>query len=199
MSEDAGLGTPVDVGLERPSTLRDGTTVWVRPVRPADRDGLIDLVEHVSVDALELRYFAATRPETAVAAMLRPSPYEDRISLLAIGGADGGSRVLAQAEVVVDPTDPSTAEAAFLVREAFHGQGLGTILLGELARIARARGVRRFVAYVQATNEPMLDLFRHSGLAVVVSGHGSVLRVDLALPAPPAYAPLLEAERLLAA
>ncbi len=198
MSEDVTLDEPIDWELEGPATLRDGTRIWIRPVRPADRNDLIEFVDHVSVDSLELRYFAATRPETAVEAMLRPSPGEDRVSLLAIGGAETGPRVLGQAEYVRDQADPSTAETAFLVRDACHGLGLGTILLHWLARIARCRGVHRFVAYVQATNQPMIDVFRNSGFPVVESGSGYVLRVDFSILEPPAQFPFVELEHATA-
>jgi acetate---CoA ligase (ADP-forming) len=198
MSEDVSLGEPVDWELEGPATLRDGVPVWIRPIRPTDRNDLIDFVEHVAVDSLEMRYFAATRPETAVEAMLRRSPEEERVALVAVGGPEGGSRVLGQAEYVVDKADPSTAEAAFVVRDAFLGRGLGTILLHWLARIARARGVHRFVAYLQESNQPMLDVFRNSGFPVVESGQGYLLRVDFSIVEPPGYLPFVEAEHATA-
>ncbi len=192
MSEDVIPGSPVDWELEGPGALRDGTPIWVRPVRPTDRNDLMDFVAHVSTDSLEMRYFAATRPETAVEEMLRGSPAEDRVSLLAVGGVQGGPRVLGQGEYVLDRADPSTAEAAFLVRDAWHGYGIGTVLLHWLAQIARGRGVHRFVVYVQPTNRPMLDVVRNSGFPVVESEEGYVLRIDLSIVEPPSALPFAE-------
>ena len=44
-----------------------------------------------------------------------------------------------------------------------HDLGLGTLLLGELAQIASARGFREFEALVMRENRQMLAVFRESG------------------------------------
>ena len=53
---------------------------------------------------------------------------------------------------------PSSVEVAFVVQDAWHGRGLGTILLDAVLRAAVARGVRQFRAFVLADNRRMLGL-----------------------------------------
>jgi GNAT superfamily N-acetyltransferase len=58
-----------------------------------------------------------------------------------------------------EPTDrPDTVEVAFVVQDGWQNRGLGTVLLGDLLRVAAARGIRRFRAWVLADNTRMLDL-----------------------------------------
>jgi acetate---CoA ligase (ADP-forming) len=64
------------------------------------------------------------------------------------------------------------AEVALVVGDELHGQGLGTILVGQLAQIAAARGVRTFEAGVLAHNYAMLGVFRESGFPVTVYSVG---------------------------
>lgn len=59
-----------------------------------------------------------------------------------------------------------TAEIAFVVRDDWQGQGLGTLMLQRMAEIGRARGLVAFRASVQAMNKPMLLVFYRSGLRV---------------------------------
>jgi acyl-CoA synthetase (NDP forming) len=55
------------------------------------------------------------------------------------------------------------AEMAFLLDDAVHGRGIGTLLLEQLAAVARDRGIRHLHADTLAENAPMLRLFLGSG------------------------------------
>jgi RimJ/RimL family protein N-acetyltransferase len=58
-----------------------------------------------------------------------------------------------------EPTDrPDIAEVAFVVQDTWQNRGLGTIMLEALLAAAEARGIRRFRAYVLASNARMIDL-----------------------------------------
>jgi len=55
--------------------------------------------------------------------------------------------------------------------------------------LAQAAGLSRFVADVLADNEPMLNVFRQSGLALTQRREGNVIHVTLTLGAPPTDRP----------
>jgi acetyl coenzyme A synthetase (ADP forming)-like protein len=63
-------------------------------------------------------------------------------------------------------TGADRAEAAFAVADDRREQGLGTLMLGELAQIASSRGVRVFEAVVLPENHQMLSVFRESGFPI---------------------------------
>jgi len=89
--------------------------------------------------------------------MLANVDYVRRLALIAEVDTPSGPELVAVARY--EPTgDPKTAEVAFVVQDAWQNRGLGTALLHDLLRAARARGIERFSAYVLATNRRMLDL-----------------------------------------
>ncbi len=61
----------------------------------------------------------------------------------------------------------------------YQGQGVGTLLLKHLARIARTGGITEFVAYVMGSNTQMLEVFANSGFRVRDSYESGTMRVSL--------------------
>jgi RimJ/RimL family protein N-acetyltransferase len=83
--------------------------------------------------------------------------YQRRLALLAELGPKEAPELIGVARY--EPTErPDTAEIAFVIQDGWQNRGLGRILLEELLAAAEARGVRRFRAYVLASNVRMLDL-----------------------------------------
>jgi predicted GNAT family acetyltransferase len=74
--------------------------------------------------------------------------------------------------------DKTRAEVAVEIADHLHGRGLGTILVGRLAIIAKQNGITHFVAEVLCENRAMLDVFREGFDARVVRQEGSDLRVE---------------------
>ena len=58
------------------------------------------------------------------------------------------------------------AEVAFAIGPAYQGQGLATLLLGQLAEAATQRGIHTFEAVVSSGNRRMLEVLRESGFPV---------------------------------
>jgi RimJ/RimL family protein N-acetyltransferase len=71
-----------------------------------------------------------------------------------------------------------------------HGKGVATILLAELVRAARLRGIARFRADVIADNAPMRAILDRVGATPVASEcEGGTIAYDLSLPELDAAAP----------
>jgi ribosomal protein S18 acetylase RimI-like enzyme len=58
---------------------------------------------------------------------------------------------------------PGQAEIAFVVIDAYQGQGIGTILMRHLAILARDAGLRELIAEVLPENTAMLKVFKKFG------------------------------------
>ena len=114
--------------------LRDGSPVVVRPVRAEDEPQLRAFLEHLCPTTRRLRFFTAAI-DVRAAAHRAAEPALDGCGLLALGGA---GEIIGHALYV--RVGPSLAEVAVEVADRVHGEGLGTILVGRLAEIARAAG-----------------------------------------------------------
>lgn len=143
--------------------LRDGTRVRLRTLGREDRERYLAGFARLSDETRYKRFFSAL-PRRMPEALVRRMLDTDGWNHLAIAaeriGADGRAEdaIVGVARFIRNRTDPSRAEAAVTVADDLHHHGLGKLLLAQLARAARRRGVRRFEAQVLAGNGPMKAL-----------------------------------------
>jgi acyl-CoA synthetase (NDP forming)/GNAT superfamily N-acetyltransferase len=138
--------------------LADGSVGVIRPVEQADRDDLLALHDEIGLDNLRLRFFSASRAagHAYVDHLLAGHECGD---VIALGLWQHGQLVgLATAE-----RENDSAEVAFVVADAWHGRGVGTLLLEHLAAAARSVGITRFTADVLMDNVAMLQVFHDAG------------------------------------
>jgi len=170
-------GYPAD--LERDIVGLDGFAYHLRPITPDDGPGLVTFHARLSPHSVYLRFFTfhPTLTETEVARFTTVD-YVDRVALVVTDG---------QLLVAVGRFDrapgESEAEVAFVVADEYQHHGIGSLLLDELARAGRQRGIITFRADTLAENHAMLDVFRHAGFPVTSSiDYGTVtLRFPIAL------------------
>ena len=158
--------------------LRDGGTVRVRAVTPADEARLADFVQGVSSRARYLRYGGGMGAESLAREARRQARVAEDggIGLLATCGPD--ARVIAHAELTGVRAD--RAEIGFLVDDAWQGHGLGTLLVAQLAQHARASGILTLEAVVLPENHEMLAVFRDAGFPLRTHVAPGEIRVELA-------------------
>ena len=154
--------------------LRDGSTLHVRPLEPADEDALYDFFCALSPDSRAFRFLSLGVNLRAAARHASDVDGRDRVGLVATG-PDGG--IVAHAMYV--RIDSESAEVAFAVADAWQGHGLGTVLLGLVADIASRAGIPQFVALVRADNRRMVEVFRRSGFPASVRARSGVVEVEL--------------------
>lgn len=155
--------------------LRDGTSIAIRSVCPADRGALVALFQRMSGRSVRHRYFAAKHELSARELQFLTTPDSDQHVALAVTAHD---QILGVGRYV--RTAQGVAELAFEVADADQGRGIATILLEHLARIGREAGVTSFRAQVEADNKPMLEVFEHSGFAVNETLEQGVFDVEFA-------------------
>ncbi|MGH7696314.1 MAG: GNAT family N-acetyltransferase, partial [Gemmatimonadaceae bacterium] len=161
---NAGARTADPDAAERDLVLRDGSTVHVRPVRPEDEARLAAFLHDLSEASRRSRFFGVATNDGLTLEARRLSKADGRTAFGLVATTGHDSHIVGHAEY--DVLDSERAEASFAVSDRCQGQGLGTILLGELARRASARGVAVFNAVVLPDNYQMLSVFRESGFAL---------------------------------
>jgi CRP-like cAMP-binding protein len=151
----AALITPI------PVRMRDGTELYLRPVLPGDNERTIHGPVEFSSDTLYRRFQSARTPTRSLMRYLFEVDYVDHFVFVMTDGLDGP--VVADARFVRDENDPTVAEVAFIVGDAYQGRGIGTFLMGALAVAAGYDGVQHFTARVLTENYPMRAILDHFG------------------------------------
>lgn len=169
-ADDSRLLTPHRDG---DVVLRDGSTVRIRVMRPADEPGLLALLQSLSDESRWLRFYSSASDAALAAEAHREATLDHTFGLLAFSGPE--ERVVGHAFYVV--IDEHRAEVAFEIANDFQARGLGSILLGQLAEVAAAHGIQVFEAEVVAANHAMLHVFRASGFPLEVDASAGQLHV----------------------
>ncbi len=151
---------PGNLGAE--VVLTDGTRCSLRPIRPDDAQALVQFHQHLSQRSTYLRFFTV-HPTLSAEEVERFTTvdYVDRLALVV--EAEGELIAVGRFDRRLGTPE---AEVAFVVADAYQHHGLGSLLLDELARAARTRGIRTFLAETLSENKAMLDVFHHSGFEV---------------------------------
>lgn len=166
-------------------TLRDGRAVTVRAIRASDKQAMLDAFHGLEAQTIYLRLFSAQGEPTEKT--LREWTEVDFSKLVrlvvCLPRPDGSEQIIGGASfAMLEPGNPAAgAEVSFTIEEDFQRQGLGGKLLAHLARIARERGIKRFVAETLPENRGMLTVFERSGWPMTRKRGDGVIHVSLQL------------------
>lgn len=153
----------------------DGSCIRIRPAHRGDVAALVALHEEVSDRSRCLRFFTADAYSGR--RFVDKLFYDDRPGGRVVLVAERAGQLVGMA--VYFPVAPEEAEIAFLIADRCHGLGVGTLLLEQLASIARERGIRRFTADVMRANSAMLGVFADSGFTQRTEPEGPTTTVLL--------------------
>jgi protein lysine acetyltransferase len=142
-----------------PIRVRDRTELMLRPVLPGDDERTIRGHVQFSSETLYRRFMTARVPTPALMHYLSEVDYVDHFVWVV---TDDGNPV-ADARFVRDENDPTVAEIAFLVADAYQGRGIGSFLVEALSVAARVGGVKRFTARMLSDNLAMRTIMDHYG------------------------------------
>jgi protein lysine acetyltransferase len=149
----AALITPI------PIRVRDQSLLMLRPILPGDDQRAVHGHIQFSNETLYRRFMTANAPTPALMHYLSEVDYVDHFVWVVTDGVDP----VADARFVRDETDPTVAEVAFTVADAYQGRGIGSFLIGALSIAAEVDGVERFSARMLSDNVPMRVIMDHHG------------------------------------
>ena len=162
-------------------SLRDGSRVEVRPIRPEDKDLLVGAFKRLSEDSRYRRFFQPVHSLSEdTLRFLTEVDHSDHEALVAVESATGDA--LGVARYVRSQETASRAEVAVAVVDDWQRRGLGTELLERLVDRAREEEVTHFTALVQAENPKAVRVLSGLG-ATRRHHHGEEVELDIELPA----------------
>jgi L-amino acid N-acyltransferase YncA len=150
-------------------TLRNGTSVVIRPAQPQDAERIHDMYARSSSRSIYMRYMRHTEPTLDdIRKIVNLDPARGSVLVAVTDSAP--EQVVGYAFYVIDPRfKPYVAEPAIMIEDAYQGLGLGSELNWLLVEKSRAQNVYAFEAYVASANDAIFRLVRKSGLPYVQS------------------------------
>lgn len=166
--------------------LKDGSTLYLRPIRLDDEQRVLDLFYRMSPHTIYHRFhhLMTTLPREE-ARHFCAVDYDNTFALVATQGEKNEEKIIAVGRYARLPKGDA-AELAVAVEDMYQGRGIGTHLLEQLAAIAREKGIRRFEAEMLVENEQMMKVMRDSGFRVENQVDSGVYRVVLDIAPTPA-------------
>jgi acetyltransferase len=179
---------PYPTEWERHVTLRDGSAILLRPIRPEDETLYADFFAGVTDDDLRLRFFAPVRNLSHIfIARFTQIDYARAMAFIALekpsGSMLGVVRLHASANY-------DSGEFAILVRSDLKGRGLGWLLMQTIIEYARGEGLREVEGQVLRDNTTMIAMCRELGFSVQSDpDDASICNVRLSIPPHPLKEP----------
>ncbi|MGB6465498.1 MAG: GNAT family N-acetyltransferase [Xanthobacteraceae bacterium] len=149
---------------ERHVTLRDGTVLLARPVRPEDEPLYSPFFAAVTQQDLRLRFFAPVKEFShTFIARFTQIDYSRAMAFIALSEATGD--MLGVVRLHSD-ANYDTAEYAILIRSDLKGRGVGWQLMKLIIEYARTQGIRSIHGQVLPENAQMLEMCANLGFQI---------------------------------
>ncbi|MEH2511838.1 RimJ/RimL family protein N-acetyltransferase [Nitrobacteraceae bacterium AZCC 1564] len=160
--------------------FRGGGTIEIRALRPDDRADMLAAIDRTSAQSRQRRFFAPKRGfSDAEISFFMNVDFVNHVALVALINRDGRSEIVGGGRYVI--VKPGQAEVAFVVVDAYQGQGLGKILMHHLVQWAHDGGLKELVAEVLPENQAMRRVLSNAGFVPSRGSDPQVLHFSLAL------------------
>lgn len=150
-------------------TLKNGTKVILRPIRPEDELLIVAFHRELSEDSVRQRYFEFMSLSERVAheRLLRIcfADYDREWTTVAETDVDGQRNIIGVGRLYRVP-GTSYARFAMIIVDRYHHLGLGTELLKHLIWIAKQENITMIDARILSENEGMIKLCRRLGFDI---------------------------------
>lgn len=153
-----GSGRGMD-DIETGWVLFQTTRLFLRPLHPSDMRILQEFFYSHDAETVRLRYGYVRDQMTGESAYKLAAVDQSKDVALGIFAEHRGQHELRAIGRYFLDADRKSAEVAFVVHEGTRHLGIAGYLLGELATVAKRRGIKEFWASVMPDNRAMAGLF----------------------------------------
>src|ERR1700691_4804994 len=158
-------------------TMKDGTDVLIRPIRPEDEPMMVKFHATLSERSVYLRYFHLMHLSQRVAherlTRICFIDYDREMALV----AERRGEILAVARLTRIPGS-NDAEVAVLVSDQFHGRGLGKELLARLVIVGGDEKLRVLKADILPDNRDVMRICEKLGFTLRHSVEDEVIKAE---------------------
>ena len=166
-------------------TLKDGTEVTIRPIRPEDEPLMVRFHQNVSERSVYFRYLHMVGLSQRIAhdRLMRVCfiDYARDMALVAEQRYAAGDPTIVAVGRLMKSRSANEAEFAILVADACQRQGLGTELLRRLVQIGRDEKLSRIVASIDTDNVDMRRMSESIGFTVAYDETERLMKAVLEL------------------
>jgi len=149
---------------QRHIEVKDGWRGFVRPIRPEDEPLIHEMLKHVTMQDLRLRFFAPMKQFShEFVARLTQLDYARAMAFVAF---DEASNELVGVVRIHSDSVYESGEYAILLRSDLKGRGLGWTLMQMIIEYARSEGLKAISGDVLSENTVMLAMCRSLGFEV---------------------------------
>ncbi len=161
-------------------TLKDGTALTLRPIKPEDEPLWLAMLRSCSKETIYSRFrYLFDWSTHEVATRYCYIDYAREIAIVAEIATGDGKKLIGVGRLVADPGHEE-GEYAVLVVDAWQHKELGGILTDYCLEIAKGWNLKRVVAQTTTDNRPMIAVFERRGFSVVM-GEDSAVEVSKSL------------------
>jgi GNAT superfamily N-acetyltransferase len=164
------------------TATRDGAPLLLRPVQPIDEKKLHGAFYSMSPnqETIAQRFFSLrrSRPQEQLHDLCNPD-FERDFTIVACVGEDEETQEIVGMGGFFLHAASRYAEVAFVVPDAYQGQGIGTLLLEHLIQVARVKGVAGFTAKALENDEILRRIFVARRFPVETSLEGGVQELTI--------------------
>ena len=194
MTEDklpASAICPYPTQYVGPWTLKSGTKVVIRPIRPEDEPVMVKFHETLSEESVYYRYFTQLKLDQRIAherlTRMCFNDYDREIPLVAErkDAKTGASEILGVGRLS-KLRGLNEAEFALIISDHWQRQGLGTELLKRLVQIGRQEGLERIRATMLKDNHAMQRVAKRVGFTLNREAADADFSAEISLQPEPA-------------
>ncbi len=166
------------------ATLRDGTAVLIRAIRPDDKHRLLEGLHRLTGKSVYYRFLGA-RPELTEPELryFTEIDFVHHVALVVAIPDKTTERPVGVGRYIElkDDTAERIAEIAFTVADEHQHIGVGTLLFEHIVTLAQQNGMTRLQADVLPGNRTMLDILRRSGFTLETTTQGGVMHIEFGI------------------
>lgn len=158
-------------------TLKDGRTVFNRPILHTDGPLLADLFEKLSPQSRYQRFLVTLKSLSEdMLYNFTHVDYETRCAIVAVIKEERKDTAIAVARYAYDPVE-DIADLGVAVRDDWQQLGLGKQLLKKIIQIGRDHGLTRFAAVAEPQNLAIRHIFSDLGYDCKFTSKGGYLHI----------------------